>query len=159
MQIKYRIANKNDSQEINNLFIEMIKTVNARMEKEGIEPYTDLLKGYEDGYLDEFYINEDKIVFVAEDNDKVVGFLSVCMYKKKNYIYLDDYCVNSNYRGYGIGTKLMNMSIDYANKFNIKNIRTHVESANHESIIFYENKGFRVVEKEKSRILINKELI
>ena len=47
--ITYRKSIKQDIPAINNLFIEMIKIVNSRMIKEGIEPYLDYEKGYEEG--------------------------------------------------------------------------------------------------------------
>ena len=44
----FRRSVKEDIPCINSLFIEMVKTVNARMLKEGIEPYTDLENGFEE---------------------------------------------------------------------------------------------------------------
>ena len=154
--ITYRKSVEKDIPFVNELFIEMAKTVNERMVKEGIEPYTELENGFEEGYLESFYIDNNKIIYVALDNEKIIGFLSICKYD--NYIYLDDYCVNYKYRGKGIGTKLMNLSYEYAKENNINIIKTHVESANHESKEYYQNKGFKLIKKEKNRLLIAKEL-
>ena len=154
--IKYRKSIKEDIPFINNLFIEMVKTVNERMIKAGIEPYTELEKGFEEGYLESFYNDNDKLIYVAEDNKKIIGFLSICKYD--DYIYLDDYCVNYKYRGKGIGTELMTLSYQFAKRQNINKIITHVESANYESRKYYKNKGFKLIKKEGNRLLINKEL-
>lgn len=156
MPIIYRDATKEDIIAINNLFIELVKTVNKRMEKENIEPYKKLENGLNNNAWNEFFKNDDKKIIVAEDNNKVIGFLSVINHK--DYVYLDDYCVNNDYRGKGIGSKLMSMADEYARKKNINKINTHVESANHESIDFYMNKGFKIQEKQGHRLLITKEV-
>lgn len=108
MDIIYRRAKKEDNNSINNLFIEMIKTVNQRMINDGIEPNLNLENGYEEGYLDTFHIDDNRVIFVALDQDKVIGFLSVV--KNGNYLYLDDYCVTANYQGLGIGSNLIKMA-------------------------------------------------
>ena len=154
--ITYRKSIKEDIPSINNLFIEMIKTVNARMERGGINPYTDFEEGFEPGYLDGFYINDDKIIYVAEDEGKVIGFLSVVNEKDLQTIYLDDYCVNDSYRGKGIGSKLMNMSFEFAKGQGYDQVITHVESANTESIEFYLRKGFKLVQEQGHRLLIRR---
>ena len=73
--IIYRRSVKDDNEAINNLFIEMIKTINQRMINEGVEPYTELEKGYKEGYLDSFYVDDNRLIFVAEDEGKVIGYL------------------------------------------------------------------------------------
>ncbi|MBQ8923619.1 MAG: GNAT family N-acetyltransferase [Lachnospiraceae bacterium] len=147
---------KEDIPYINELFIQMVKTVNRRMKKEGVEPYTDLEKGFEYGYLDSFYISDDDVIFVAEDNGKVIGFISVNNHSEYDYIYLDDYCVREEYRGKGIGSKLMAMAFEFAKDKQINQILTHVENANKESIEFYKNRGFKLVEEQGHRLLIRK---
>ena len=159
MPIIYRYADKKDIKEINNLFIELVLTVNKKMIKEGIEPYKELEKGLDDNYWNEFFTKEDRKILVAEDNGNVIGFLSLCINKEYKYLYLDDYCINEKYRGKGIGSKLMDMAVDYAKKNKINNIGTHVESANHEAREFYKKKGFKLYKEEGYRLLINKSLM
>ncbi|MEE3343422.1 MAG: GNAT family N-acetyltransferase [Bacilli bacterium] len=154
--ITYRKSIKQDIPAINDLFIEMIKIVNKRMIREGIEPYLDYEKGYEEGYLDSFYINDDKVIYVALDDDEVIGFISIINNKELGYIYIDDYCVKDNYRGQGIGSKLINISFDFAKDKGYDQIFTHVEKANKESIDFYWHKGFKMVQEQDNRLLIRK---
>ena len=155
MNITFRKAVEDDKESINNLFIEMIKTVNERMIKDGIEPYKELENGY-NGEIDKFFDNDDFFIYVACDDDKVVGFLSICVFKDLDYIYLDDYSVNDKYRGLGIGSKLMGMAFKYVEDNNISTIQTHVESANHESREFYKKRGFSLVSEEGHRLLIKR---
>ena len=154
--ITFRKSIKKDIPTINSLFIEMVKTVNSRMERSGINPYTNYDQGFEPGYLDKFYINGDRIIYVAEDEGKVIGFLSVINKKDLQTIYLDDYCVNDSYRGKGIGSRLLNMSFDFAKQQGYDQVITHVESANAESIEFYRKKGFKLVQKQGHRLLIRR---
>lgn len=155
MNITFRKAVREDKESINNLFIEMVKTVNERMIKDGIEPYKELENGY-NGEIDKFFDNDDFFIYVACDDDKVIGFLSICVFKDLDYIYLDDYSVSDKYRGLGIGSKLMEMAFKYVEDNNISTVQTHVESANHESREFYKKRGFSLVSEEGHRLLIKR---
>lgn len=156
--IVFRKSIKEDIPTINALFIKMVEEINRKMVNEGVEPYTNLENGFEEDYLDSFYENEDNIIFVAEHNNKVVGFLSVNNYKEDGYIYLDDYYIREEYRGKGIGSELMNMAIAYAKEDHVDRIMTHVESANKSSIDFYKNRGFQTEEVQGHRLFIKKTL-
>lgn len=156
MNIQYRKAVEQDSLAINELFIEMIKTINERMINEGVEPYTSLESGYEEGYLDTFYVNDNRVIFVACDNDKVIGYLSVV--KNDNYLYLDDYCVSKEYRGYGIGSNLIKISEQFAKEQGLKEVHLHVQTANHESREFYSRKGYEYISEEEKRLLLGKKI-
>ena len=126
------------------------------MLNEGLAPYTDLENGFEENYLDKFYIDDTNLIFAAEYSGKVIGFLSVNNYKENGYIYLDDFCVSEDFRGKGIGTELIRMASDFAKEQQVGRILTHVESANKESIAFYKNRGFQPVETQGHRLLIRK---
>ena len=126
------------------------------MINDGIEPYTELEKGYEEGYLDTFYVDDNRAIFVACDNDNVVGYLSVV--KKDKYLYLDDYCVTEKYRGLGIGSGLIKASEEFAKNSNLDEVRLHVQTANHESREFYSRRGYGFISEEEKRILLGKKV-
>ena len=128
------------------------------MLKEGIAPYTDLENGFEENYLDRFYVDDDNLIFVAESNSEIIGFISINSYRENGYIYLDDFCVSEACRGKGIGSELIRMAFAFAEKQQIHQILTHVESANKESIAFYKNRGFELFEAQGHRLLIRKEV-
>lgn len=156
MNIIYRMAQKQDINDINELFIEMIKTINDRMISEGVEAYTELEKGYDEGYLDTFFENDNRVIFVADYQNKVIGYLSAVAYD--NYLYLDDYCVTNSFRGKGIGSNLIKMSEDYAKAKNLEEVHLHVQTANHESREFYSRKGYGFISEEEKRILLSKKI-
>ena len=147
---------KEDIPHINELFIQMVKTVNKKMQKEGIETYTNLENGFENNYLDKFYIDDSNVIYVAEIKEKVIGFISINTYNEYNYVYLDDFCVSEEYQKKGIGSKLMDVAFEFARKMQIDQIITHVESANKEAIEFYQKKDFKLVEEQDHRLLIRK---
>ena len=156
MNIKYRRSIPEDNPTINELFIEMIKTINERMINDGVEPYTELEKGYEDGYLDTFYVNDNRVIFVADANGVVIGYLSTVAYD--NYLYLDDYCVSEKFRGYGIGSALIKTAENFAREKGLDEVHLHVQTANHESREFYSRKGYEYISEEEKRMLLGKKV-
>ena len=160
--VNIRYATANDIPRINELFIQMIRYVNEQdrnssKEVNG-EPFVD---GYEDGFLEKFLISSDKFILVAEKDNQVIGYLS-CEEKNKiqedSFIYLDDFCVDGSYRGYGIGTRLVQTAEEYSQKNNFGHLRLHVESGNSNSIRFYSNLGFVPVSEDEKRIFMQKEV-
>lgn len=158
-----RLATKKDILRINELFIQMIQYVNEQNKKNGKEVNEDLFKnGYDDGFLDNYLASDDKFILVAEINDQVVGYLS-CEEKNKNlddrFIYLDDFCVDNNFRGFGIGTQLIEKADEYAVDNCFGNLRLHVENENINSLRFYINLGFVPLLKDENRTFMQKEVI
>ena len=156
MNINYRRSAPSDNETINELFIEMIKTINRRMIEDGVEPYTELERGYEDGYLDTFYVDDNRIIFVADNGENVIGYLSTVIHD--NYLYLDDYCVSEKFRGYGIGSNLIKLSEEFAKEKGLDEVHLHVQTANHESREFYSRRGYGFISEEEKRILLGKKV-
>ena len=132
-KINIRLATLFDKNAINELFIQMIKFVNNQNKKQGVIVDEELFKnGYEEGYLDEFFASSNKCIVVAELDSKVIGYLSIIYYTNENnsYLYLDDFCVDSNYRNRGIGTKLIEWIINYAKENDFDNLKLHVDANN-----------------------------
>lgn len=157
-----RLATPNDIKRINELFIQMIQYVNEQNKKSGKEVNEERFKdGYDDGFLEEYLARPDKFILVADIDSKVVGYLS-CEEKNDEetpFIYLDDFCVDSNYRGLGIGTKLISSADEYASNNNFENLRLHVENENLGSVRFYNNLGFQPLSRDEHRTLMQKPVI
>ena len=157
-----RLATPNDIKRINELFIQMIQYVNEQNKKSGKEVNEERFKdGYDDGFLEEYLARPDKFILVADIDSKVVGYLS-CEEKNDEetpFIYLDDFCVDSNYRGLGIGTKLISSADEYASNNNFENLRLHVENENLGSVRFYNNLGFQPLSSDEHRTLMQKPVI
>lgn len=96
----------------------------------------------EDGrkYFEDMINNE--IVFVAVDNESIVGYLagSICeqiSYITETFAELDNMCIDDDYRRFGIGTLLINSFKDYCRERNIQNIKVTASAKNSRAIQFY----------------------
>lgn len=90
-------------------------------------------------------------IFVAVEDDKVLGY-GFCMFKQyKNdpviadhsEIYIDDLCVDENYRGQHIGRAIYNEILRYARMRRCYNVTLNVWSCNPSAMKFYESLGLK----------------
>ena len=103
-------------------------------------------------------LNEDReMVFVAELNARVVGFIHV---EKYNVLYLDSMvnilglAVLSNYQKQGLGRKLIDAAIQWAKDKGIYTLRLNSGINRKEAHQFYRRIGFGE-EKEQYRFIKN----
>ena len=148
MEFVYRKAKRTDSGRIAELFEEMLRAVYHTKDAEG----------YKDGYLDRYFSGGDDLIYVAQLGKEVVAFLSINVYRKDGYIYLDDLSVTVAYRGHGIGTKLIGMAEDYSESIGVSAIVLHVEKSNERAHQLYRNLGYWDHEDQGTRIRMVKEL-
>ena len=96
---------------------------------------------------DEAYFN----CYIAVDKDKVVGFSTyfIAYYSwTGKTVYLDDLYVLENYRGLGIGNKLLDTIIETAKNENCLKVRWQVSNWNNKAIEFYKKRGATIDEVE-----------
>ena len=146
MNYVLRKAKSTDAIRIEELFTEMLKAVY----------HTDDAEGYETGYTDKFFSENEDFICVAEYENDVVAFLSIEVYRDDNYIYLDDLSVAEGYRNKGIGTDLIRAAEKYAEEIGIEKIVLHVEKANEGAYRLYSRLGFCADAFEGSRIHMSK---
>lgn len=149
MDYTFRKAVKQDSERINQLFIEMMQTIRG----------TDQVNGYNDGYLDKFFDGRDEWISVAVYDDEIIAFLSIEVHHEdKEYIYLDDLSVTKQHRNNGIGTKLIRNAEEYAKEINIPVVCFHVEKTNTNAFRLYQRLGYNVYQDQETRYLMIKHL-
>ena len=146
MDYVLRKAKSADTIKIEELFVEMLKAIY----------HTDDVEGYETGYLDKFFLDNEDWICVAEYENDVVAFLSMEVHRDEDYIYLDDLSVAEGYRNKGIGTKLIHVAEKYAKEIGITEIVFHVEKANENAYRLYLRLGYSEDANEGSRICMNK---
>jgi len=95
--------------------------------------------GYKSNYIEEYLTNPVNMVFVAEENQSVVGVLLTEFWKKARYVYLNDLIIDKSYRNRGIATAL------------IKHIE-HLAKKNKIKLLF----GFSEINNKKTHKLLNK---
>ena len=129
--VSIRLANESDVNAIFDLIKEL--AIFEKAEFELINTPEQLLK---DGFKDK----PSFICIVAEDNQSIVGmsFLYVRYSTwKGRVLYLEDLIVKENFRNKGIGTQLMNATIEFAKSNNYKRIQWQVLDWNTDAIRFY----------------------
>lgn len=100
----------------------------------------ELLNTPEQLLIDGFKENPIFYCIVAEENQTVVGmsFLYIRYSTwKGRVLYLEDLVVKENYRNKGIGTQLMNSTIEFAKLNGFKRIQWQVLNWNADAIRFY----------------------
>ncbi len=94
---------------------------------------------------------KDKSIYVAKIEEKIVGYIIINIIEKNNsfmryrkLLDVDTLCIDENYRGKGIGTKML----EFAKALGIKNdctdIYLTVNPENEKAIKVYENFGMKV---------------
>ncbi len=106
-------------------------------------------KKYTDAQLIEIINSETTPIFVAVENDCVVGY-AFCVYQTikndqllqdKKTLYIDDICVDKKLRGKGIGTSLYEYVVAYAKEKGFDNITLNVWAFNKNAYNFYKKCG------------------
>ena len=105
---------------------------------------------YTDDELAEIFADtENRPVFVAEENEKILGY-AFCLFdeikaSRSRYgvksLYIDDLCVDAEARGEGVGSRLYDYVVSYAQKHGCDNITLNVWELNASARRFYEKKG------------------
>ena len=109
-------------------------------------------------WIDKTYKNKLKDILVAEDKGKIVSFL-LYIYRPKgkvfaeNYFYIEDLFVTPEYRGRGIGKKLMNLVEEEAKKRGIKKLRLSSKVKNTPANTLYKGLGYKVEQYDWNKML------
>ena len=115
----------------------------------------DLFKGgvkkYNDQQLKEIIDDNNRPVFVAVEDDIVLGY-AFCIIKQAvndniltdiKTLYIDDLCVDENSRGMHIGKGLYEFVLDYAKSIGCYNVTLNVWALNDSAMKFYESCGLK----------------
>lgn len=149
MSLIYCKAQSGDFERLNELFMEMLKTIYD----------TEQVDGYSEGDMDRFFDGRDEWVCKVMDHGTIVAFLSIEVHhEEEEYIYLDDLSVTREYRNKGIGTSLIKRAEEYAKEIGIHSVYLHVETANISAFRLYKRLGYTIDEERGSRYLMVKNL-
>jgi len=128
--------------------------------------YRDSKSLYTEDFLESFFENEDKVIFVVVLDDEIAAFsflecmnASLPMMVKRKFAYIHDFAVLEKFRRQGIASTLM----AYVEKYAIEHGATRIELAVHlfseDAITMYEKIGFspRAMRMEKDLDIEQKE--
>ena len=110
-------------------------------------------------------INDDTTpVFVCEENDDIKGYafcviqdLSQCdNLRPDKSLYIDDICVDENYRRHGVGKKLYEHVLQFAKEEKCFNITLNVWAKNPGAQAFYESMGMTVQKVCMEQIILSR---
>ncbi len=130
-KIKIRQAKKSDNDNIAKLIIKVITEIFGR-EPTNKDDYEDFMN---------FYKSRDGVIYVAQDNKKIVGSIAIRR-ENDNSARLRRMYVLKEYRKKGVGEKLFNKVIMFSKKKNYKRIILTTYPEMKDAIKFYEKNGF-----------------
>lgn len=108
-------------------------------------------KKYTDKELIEIIKDETRPIFVAVEDQKVLGYCFCIFIEHKNdniltpikTLYIDDLCVDEKQRGKNIGTKLYEHTLNFAKEKGFYNLTLNVWALNKSAVKFYEKLGMK----------------
>lgn len=113
----------------------------------------DLFKGgvkkYTDEELTEILADDERPIFVAVEDDNVLGYAFCVFIRHENdniltdikTLYIDDLCVDESIRGKGTGKALYEYVLKFAKEKGCYNVTLNVWSCNPGAMRFYEKMG------------------
>ena len=141
--MKIRSAKKEDIKDIQDL-----RYLLAKYEKDlGLNIVVPEWGYTEAGEKDLDYFLNQQYMYVAEENEQIVGFITAEVLKKKVWYNVQLGSINNifvleEYRGKGIGKALMKTMMNTLQDVGITNIQLEAYSKNSKAIKFYEKLGF-----------------
>ena len=106
-------------------------------------------------FYGELNFNRFAHYFVAETNQKIVGYIGSWFFK--DFVHITNVAVHPDFRKKGIGTRLMNYIIDLAKGRKVKKVVLEVRISNGIAQKLYKNLGFRIEKIKKGYYPDNKE--
>ncbi|MBP5533897.1 MAG: GNAT family N-acetyltransferase [Alphaproteobacteria bacterium] len=156
MAIKIRQAAIDDVAAISKIFHQVSIIHYQNVEREFVLPKIE----DEQKYIAETIDNKDAVLFVAEENKNILGYLILYIQKYPDCFFMDtrkgfigSVGVDENYRGKGIGTKLLKAAETYLKKNDIFVFETDVFVFNKGAEKLYNRFGFKDIKKYKKKIL------
>ena len=103
----------------------------------------------------------NKMLHVADVDGRVVGLILLVeavslddpIYRPRRHLEVDELAVLEEFRGQGIGRRLMETAEDIAVDRGIPTIELHVWEANPRAMAFYERLGYRTIRRRLARRL------
>lgn len=107
--------------------------------------------------LEDIVNSSSTLLFIAEENNEILGTLSLVFYKipTGNKVWIEDVVVDKATRGKGIGKELIEFAIEYAKNKNVKNINLTSSPERVAANKLYQKLGFMKRETNVYRLTIN----
>ena len=146
MQIRKTIPS--DKENLVELLVKFHKFTQKNLSKNqaNFREYTDTGKMSE-GEAERFATQENCIAFVADENDKLVGFIAGEVKEKKNRVYdraghIEKWFVKEEYQNHGVGKELFARLVDEFERLRCTHLELDTHWENQKAIQIYESLGF-----------------
>ena len=93
-------------------------------------------------YVIQCSLRHDFRFFVAEDNNQVVGFCGVLFYESVGRAELGPVCIMDEFQGRGVGSQLVEKTIDFLKQKGIHRIVVKVKAGTQAALKFFTQKFF-----------------
>jgi len=101
-------------------------------------------------YFTDVLNNPEAICLIAEEDDKLVGYLVATPkdinYRLSKYIEIENMGVSPNFRSKGIGAQLVNKCLELAKKNGYQKVYVNAYFENTKAIAFYERCGLKKID-------------
>lgn len=141
--------------------LELLEVVHGLHAKHRPDIFQEGKRKYTKEDLESILNNDLTPIWVAEEKKKVVGYI-FCIYEEikdhqsltnRKTLYIDDICVDDNFRQKGIGRQLYNYAKMMAKTKGCYDITLNVWNLNPGAIIFYEKLGLKPLKIYMEEIL------
>lgn len=156
--MKIRRAELNDIDVLNKLLSQVLEVHHKGR--------PDIFKGntkkYTDSELSKIIKDDEKPIFVAENENGTVEGYAFCIFQQHignniltdiKTLYIDDLCVDENSRGNHVGKKLYDYVVSFAAQSGCYNVTLNVWSLNDGAMKFYEKCGLKPQKVSMEKIL------
>lgn len=117
-------------------------------------------KKYTTEQLEELLEDSERPVYVAEENQKILGY-AFCIFQENTShlmtdiktLYIDDLCVLEEVRGKHVGTRIYDYVVEIARQSGCYNVTLNVWECNPGAKEFYEKCGLKVQKTGMEKIL------
>ena len=136
MSIRIEKASEYEIEELTKLRIAYLQEDFGNIEEQDLHCMKETLPQYFKNHL-----NRDLVVFVAKENDEIVGFagFSTCLDEAS----LNNIVVKKSHRNRGIGGELLESLIELCSQLRMKTFTLEVDIENEPAIHLYEKFGFK----------------
>ena len=103
----------------------------------------------------------NSVIFVVEDNNKLIGYLSAMggKYKRNKHVVYVVIAILKDFNAKGIGTKLFSQLETWAKNHDIHRIELTTMTHNHNALALYKKMGYKIEGEKVNSLIINDKYI
>ena len=147
MIMEIRAAQKDEVEKLQNLNQEVFMD-NQKYDSDLVMDWAITEPGKQ--YFTDVLSDPESCCFIVEDSGKAIGYISCrarkISYRKSKYVEIDNMGVIPEYRSKGIGTKLIEKSLEWAKSKGYQKMFVNSYFYNTKAIQFYKKSGFSEID-------------